>query len=93
MSEESKTERLEARLTESVFALIRNAASMQGRSLSEFVVESAREAAERVVSGHEIIRLSVEDQQRFADCLFEEPAIAPALQQAMQRHQDMVEPS
>ena len=90
--EEPKTARLEARLPESVHALLRQAAVLQGRSLSEFVVSSAREAAERAIADHDVIRLSVADQERFAAQLLTPESPAPALQEAFQRHRDLVEP-
>ncbi|WP_146444459.1 type II toxin-antitoxin system TacA family antitoxin [Botrimarina colliarenosi] len=92
-NEEPKTARLEARLPESIHALLREAASLQGRSLSEFVVSSAREAAEQAIAQHEVIRLSLADQQRFAEQLLEPAPIAPALQRAAQHHHGLVEPS
>jgi uncharacterized protein (DUF1778 family) len=91
MPDEAKTERFEARMTESVYALLRNAASLQGRSLSDFVVDSAREVAEKVVAENEVIKLSVANQERFAACLFVPTPMAPAMEQAKQRHQDWVE--
>ncbi len=45
MQEEAKTARLDARLPESVLDLLRRAASLQRRTLSDFVVCAAREAA------------------------------------------------
>ncbi len=48
MSEEIKTTRLEARLPEWVHALLRQAAALQGRSVSDFVVTSgAKRLSER----------------------------------------------
>jgi len=91
--DEVKTARLEARLPESVHALLREAAALQGRSISEFVVSSAREAAERAIAEHGVIQLSLADQQRFAAELLAPPAPAAALKRAAARHRDLVEPS
>ena len=41
--------RLEARLPASVYALLKRAAELQGRSLTDFVVSAAQNAAQRVV--------------------------------------------
>lgn len=90
--DEMKTARLEARLPEAVHALLRQAASLQGRSLSDFVVNSAREAAERAIAEHEVIRLSLADQERFAAQLLKPRTIAPALKRAASRHRDLIEP-
>lgn len=92
-SQEAKSSRLEARLPESVHSLLREAAALQGRSLSEFVVSSAREAAERAIAEHNVIELSLSDQQRFAAALEKPPKVAAALKQAAKRRRDLLEPS
>ena len=83
--------RLEARLPASVYALLKRAAELQGRSLTDFVVSAAQNAAQRVVEDDSIIRLSVEDQARFAQALLNPPAPNAALKRALQRHADHVE--
>jgi uncharacterized protein (DUF1778 family) len=78
--------RLEARLPADVHALLKRAADLQGRSLTDFVVSAAREAAVRAIQESEIIRLAVEDQTRFVEAMMEPPAPAPALERAAGRH-------
>ncbi|HYW47569.1 MAG TPA: DUF1778 domain-containing protein [Bryobacteraceae bacterium] len=51
----AKTARLEARLTDEQKALFQHAADLTGRSLTEFVVSSAQEAAARTVREHEVL--------------------------------------
>lgn len=60
------TARLEARLPHEVHALLKRAAQIQGRTLTDFVVSAAQEAARQTIEATEIVRLSVEDQQWFA---------------------------
>jgi len=85
--EEPKVARLEARLPESVLDILRHAALIQGRSLSDFVVCSAREAAERAIAEYEVLALSVADQKLFAECLLSpEPVPEPLERAADQRH-------
>lgn len=81
--------RLEARLPADVHALLKRAAEIQGRSLTDFVVSSAREAAKRAIEETEILRLSAEDQQRIAAALLQPPAPAPALERAFGRHREL----
>ena len=57
------TARLEARLPLDVYAFLKRAAELQGRTLTDFVVTAARDAACRTIEEAEIIRLSVEDQR------------------------------
>jgi uncharacterized protein (DUF1778 family) len=59
--EQSRTARIEARITPAALAIVRRAAEIQGRSVSDFVVAAAQEAASRTIQETEIIRLSVED--------------------------------
>ena len=68
--------RLEARVSPDVYALIRRAAEMQGRSITDFVVSVAQRAAQEAIASSEVIRLSVADQAAFAQALMA-PAPAP----------------
>ncbi|WP_197527833.1 type II toxin-antitoxin system TacA family antitoxin [Posidoniimonas polymericola] len=90
---ETKTARLEARLPESVLGLLRQAADLQGRSLSDFVVCSAREAAERAIADHDVLRLSLADQKQFAAQLAKPKKPTAAMKRAAKRHSDLIEPS
>ena len=54
--------RLEARVSAAQKSLLQQAAALSGRTLSEFVVASAQDAARRVIAEHESIRLSREEQ-------------------------------
>ncbi len=88
---DQRTARLDARLPESVLDLLRRAASIQGRSLSEFVVNSAREAAERAIADHDVISLAVADQQHFAEALLSPPPVSNPLKAAAERHRKQVD--
>ena len=85
-SEPNRTARLEARITPDALAVVRRAAELQGRSVSDFVVAAAQDAANRTIEETQIIRLSVEDQRRFADLLLNPPEPAPALLRAAEAH-------
>ena len=83
--------RLEARIAPELYALLKRAAAIQGRSLSDFVVAVASEAARKAVEEGEIIRLSAEDQQRFAAALLDPPEPTPALRRAAARHRALIQ--
>ena len=83
------TARLEARLPIDVHALLKRAAEIEGRTLTDFVVAAAREAACRTVEQAEIVRLSVEDQRRIAEAILDPPKPAPALRRAFKRHREL----
>ena len=86
----TRTARLEARITPEALAVVRRAAEIQGRSLSDFVVAAAQEAAQRTVTEVEVIRLSREAQEKFVDLLLNPPPVAPALKKAFERHRALV---
>lgn len=91
--ETPRTARLEARIAPEALAIVKRAAEMEGRSLSDFIVSAAQEAARRTIEDTHIIRLSVEDQRRFVDMLLDPPAPADALKRAKQAHSDLIQPS
>ena len=82
----SSTARLEARLPVDVHALLRRAAEIEGRSLTDFVVAAASAAARKTIEDTEMIRLSAADQQSFAEALINPPELAPAMKRAIARH-------
>jgi uncharacterized protein (DUF1778 family) len=82
--------RLEARLPAEIHAVLKRAAEIQGRSLTDFVVSAAREAAERTIRETEIIRLAVEDQRRIAEALLDPPEPGTVLKRAAERHRKLL---
>jgi uncharacterized protein (DUF1778 family) len=88
---DTTTARLEARLPASVYATLKRAAELKGRTLSDFVVSAAHDAARQAIEEEGIIRLSAEDQLRFAEALINPPAPNDALKRAMRLHLDRVE--
>ena len=82
----SRTARIEARIAPDALRVVRRAAELQGRSISDFVVAAAQEAAHRTIDEAQVIRLSVEDQRRFVELLLNPPAFAPALKRARKAH-------
>jgi uncharacterized protein (DUF1778 family) len=85
----SPTARLEARLPAHVHAMLKRAAEIQGRTLTDFVVAVSSEAARQTIEEAEIMRLSLEDQRLFADALLNPPDPNPALQRAFAKHREL----
>jgi uncharacterized protein (DUF1778 family) len=86
MPEETQTTaRLETRLPNEVHALLKRAAEIEGRSLTDFVLSAAREAARRTIEATEIIRLSAQDQRQIVEALLKPPKATPALKKAFRR--------
>ncbi|WP_246791993.1 DUF1778 domain-containing protein [Burkholderia perseverans] len=84
------TTRFEARVEADVLSVIRRAAEIQGRTMSDFVVSAAREAAQRAISEAEVIRLSVADSERFATAILSPAKPTDALQRALDRHDHLL---
>jgi uncharacterized protein (DUF1778 family) len=90
VEETQPTARLEARLPNDVHALLKRAAEIEGRTLTDFVVSAAREAACRTIEETEIIRLSAEDQRQITKALLSPPEPTPALKKAFQRRRELL---
>jgi uncharacterized protein (DUF1778 family) len=88
-----KTARLEARITPDLQALLKRAAELEGRSVSDFVVTAAQEAAERRVEQAQVIRLSLDDQRAFVEAILNPPEPTPSLRRAFERHREFVKAS
>ena len=82
VTDKSRGARLEARISLEQKAVLQQAAALSGRSLSEFVVASAQEAAKRLIQEHETIRLSRSEQVAFVTALLNPPAPSKRLRQA-----------
>jgi uncharacterized protein (DUF1778 family) len=91
--ESSRTARIEARIAPEALAVVKRAAELQGRSVSDFVVAAAQEAAQRTIEEAQIIRLSLEDQRAFAEALLNPPPLAPAMERAIERFRTLIAPS
>jgi uncharacterized protein (DUF1778 family) len=87
-----KPARLNARLTGSQKQVLEHAATLAGRSLTDFVVSSAEAAAARTIREHEIMTLSARDSEAFASALLGAPRAMPRLAKAAERYRDLASP-
>ena len=83
-----KRERVEARLSAEQKALIERAARLRGCSLSDYLVRSAQDAAERDIHNHEVITLSARDSQLFVEALLNPRSPNEALLAAAREYQE-----
>ena len=83
------TARLEARLPNEVMVRLKRASEIQGRTLTDFVVAAADEAACRAIEQTEIIRLSLEGQRQLAEAILNPPAPNKALKKAVKRYREL----
>ena len=89
-STRTRTARVEARIAPDALAVVRRAAELQGRSISDFLVAAALKDAHRTIEDAQIIRLSVDDQQRFAELLLNPPPLVPAMQRALEARERLI---
>jgi uncharacterized protein (DUF1778 family) len=90
MSQTSSTARLEARISTDLHSMLKRAAELQGRTMTDFVVEAVQAAALRAIEQAEVVRLSLADQECFAQALLSPPQPAPALQRAFVRRSKLL---
>ncbi len=90
MSTATPAARLEARISPELHALLKRAAELQGRTMTDFVVAAVQEAAQRAIEQAEVIRLSLTDQECFARALLSPPPSSPALERAFARRRKLL---
>jgi uncharacterized protein (DUF1778 family) len=88
--EHTRSARIEARIAPDALAVVKRAADLQGRSVSDFVVAAAQEAAIKMIEEMHNIRLSIEDQQRFVELLLNPPPVSPAMKRAKAAHSRLI---
>jgi uncharacterized protein (DUF1778 family) len=81
----ASTARLEARISTDLHALLKRAAEIEGRTMTDFVISAVHEAAQRALEQHAVVRLSLADQQQLAEALLAPPAPAPAMARAFEQ--------
>lgn len=90
MVDTGSTARLEALISTDLYAMLKRAAELQGRTMTDFVVAAVQDAAQRAIEQAEVIRLSAADQQCFAAALLSPPEPAPALVRAEARRSKLL---
>lgn len=90
MSSTTSTARLEARISTDLHTLLKRAAEIQGRTMTDFVVSAVQDAAQRAIEQAEVMRLTLADQECFAQALLAPPQPAPALERAFARRRKLL---
>lgn len=89
-SESASSARLAARIPPELHALIKHAAEITGRSMTDFVVEAATAAAHRALEQSTVMRLSVADSLVFAEAMLNPPKPNAALRRALDRNAQLL---
>jgi uncharacterized protein (DUF1778 family) len=90
MRSASSTARLEARISTNLHLMLKRAAELQGRTMTDFVVTAVQEAAQRAIEQADVMRLSLADQECFAQALQSPPNPSPALKRAIARRRKLL---
>jgi uncharacterized protein (DUF1778 family) len=89
----ARTSRIEARIAPDALKVVKRAAEIQGRSVSDFVVAAAQEVATRTIEDAYIIRLSVEDQRAFVEAVLNPPLPSIGLLKAAEAYRTLIKAS
>jgi uncharacterized protein (DUF1778 family) len=84
------TARLEARISTDLHAMLKRAAELQGRTMTDFVIAAVQDAAQRAIEQADVMRLSLADQTSFAQALLSPAEPAAALKRAIARRQKLL---
>lgn len=90
MPQPNSTARLEARVSTDLHSMVKRAAEIQGRTMTDFVVAAVQAAAHNAIEQAEVMRLSLANQEIFAQTLMSPPEPAPALQRAFDRRNKLL---
>jgi len=82
----ARSERLETRVTAEQKRLIEQAAALQGRTLTDFVLTSAQEAARRTIDDHGRLELSLRDSEAFVEALLNPKPVNARLRETVRRY-------
>jgi uncharacterized protein (DUF1778 family) len=86
----ARSERLEARVTRELKQLIEQAAELEGRSITDFIVASTQAAARQVIQERELLKLGARDREVFVQALMNPPKPNEKLRQAVRRYHGIV---
>jgi uncharacterized protein (DUF1778 family) len=78
-------------VTEEQKQLFMQAAALQGRTLTGFLVSSAVEVASKIVREHEVITLTGRDREAFVASLLKPPAPGERLRKAAARYKRLTQ--
>ena len=83
---EPRHERLEARITSTQKKMLRRAASLEGKSVTDFVVQASQQEAHRTIQKHETMELGDRDREIFISALLEDREPTEKAKEAANRY-------
>jgi len=85
-SPRAKTYRFDARLNEEQKFLIQRAADLEGRSMTDFVIHSAQEAAAKSIERREVLVLTARESEAFVDAILNPREPGPVMRKAVREY-------
>lgn len=82
----ARAQRLETRVTAEQKNLIERAAALQGRTITDFVLTSVQDAAQRTIERHQQIELSLRDSEAFVKALLNPRPVNARLHETVRRY-------
>ena len=86
----ARTERINLRLSGTAKQRIQRAASVEGKTVSAFILASALEYADKTIDRHETMVLARADAMRFFRALDNPPPLNDQFQAALEEHERRV---
>lgn len=87
---DTKQERINLRLQRNAKRVIERAASLEGKTVSSFILSSALARAEKTIHEHEVLVLNARDSEAFFNALAEPIKFNDALNNALKSHDERV---
>ncbi|MFZ9545411.1 MAG: DUF1778 domain-containing protein [Hylemonella sp.] len=81
----SQSARLEARISRDLHGAVKRAAELQGRTVTDFVVDALQSAASKAITQADHVRMSIADQEAFANALITPAKPNAALKRAFSK--------
>ena len=86
----TKQERIDLRLQRSAKQIIERAASFEGKNVSQFILASALECAEKTIHEHEVMTLDARESEIFFHALAKPVRFNKALVKALEFHERII---
>ena len=90
---QTKSHRVEARISPDMLAIVKRAAEIQGRSISDFIASSAQAAAVETIERVHVIKLSMADSLKVLDLLENPRPPTEAWKRAEEAHRRLIRTS
>ncbi|PJG83338.1 DUF1778 domain-containing protein [Caviibacterium pharyngocola] len=82
--------RLETRLKPEIYEMVKQAAQITGRTITDFVAASLYAEAKKTIEEYSMIKLSLADQERFLQALNQPNEPNKAMKKAEERHKLLI---